>query len=122
MDAIAAFAEHVTRTRYDDLPAAAIEAAKVLILDSLGVGVVGSAGPFVPELARAAGGLGSGAEARVWVSGDAAAGAGRRALQRLSAAQFRVRLHPRARGGPPDGGAAAGGDGPCRARGRRLGP
>ena len=69
MDAIAAFAEHVTRTRYDDLPAAALDAAKVLILDSLGVGVVGSAGPFVPELRHAAGGWGSGAEARVWVSG-----------------------------------------------------
>ncbi len=46
MDAIAAFAAHVTRTRYDDLPAAAIEAAKVLVVDSLGVGVLGSAGPW----------------------------------------------------------------------------
>jgi aconitate decarboxylase len=69
MDAIAAFAEHVARARDDDLPAAAIEAAKALILDSLGVGVVGSAGPFVPELLRAAGGWGSGAQARVWASG-----------------------------------------------------
>ena len=58
MDAIAAFAEHVARARDDDLPAAAIEAAKALILDSLGVGVVGSAGPFVPSCCapRAAGG------------------------------------------------------------------
>jgi 2-methylcitrate dehydratase PrpD len=70
MDAIAAFAEHVVGTRYDDLPSAAIEAAKVLILDSLGVGVVGSAGPFVAELVRAARGWGSGAEACVWVSGE----------------------------------------------------
>lgn len=69
MDAIAAFALHVTRTRHEDLPAEAIEAAKVLLLDSLSVGVVGSAGPFVPELVRAAGGWGSGAEARVWASG-----------------------------------------------------
>jgi aconitate decarboxylase len=69
MDAIAAFAEHVTRTGFDDLPEAALEAAKVLILDSLGVGVVGSAGSFVAELSRAARGWGSGAEARVWVGG-----------------------------------------------------
>jgi len=70
MDAIAAFAAHVTRTRYDDLPDGAIAAAKVLILDSLGVGVVGSAGPLVAELRRAAGAWGSGAEARVWVGGE----------------------------------------------------
>ena len=41
MDAIAAFAQHVARTRYEDLPTDAIAAAKMLILDSLGVGVVG---------------------------------------------------------------------------------
>jgi 2-methylcitrate dehydratase PrpD len=70
MDVIAAFAEHVVRTGYDDLPEPAIEAAKTLILDSLGVGVVGSAGPFVPELVRAARGWGSGAEARVWARGE----------------------------------------------------
>ncbi len=69
MDAIAAFAEHVVRTRYDDLPAAAIVAAKTLILDSLGVGVVGSAGPWVPELVQSAAGWGQGADARVWVHG-----------------------------------------------------
>ena len=45
MDAIAAFAEHVVRPGYDDLPEAAVAAAKTLILNSFGVGVVGSAGP-----------------------------------------------------------------------------
>ena len=70
MDAIAAFAEHVACTRYDDLPAGAIEAAKSLTLDSFGVAVVGSAGPHVPELLRAAGRWGSGQDARVWVTGD----------------------------------------------------
>jgi aconitate decarboxylase len=69
MDAIAAFAEHVVRTRYDDLPDAAITAAKTLILDSLGVGVVGSAGSWVPELVQSAAGWGQGTDARVWVRG-----------------------------------------------------
>jgi 2-methylcitrate dehydratase PrpD len=66
MDAIAAFAAHVARTGYDDLPAAAIAAAKTLILDTLGVGVVGSAGPWASELVRTAGGWGQGEEASVW--------------------------------------------------------
>ena len=70
MDAIAAFAEHALRTRYDDLPAAAISAAKTLILDSLGVGVAGSAGPFVEQLMRSARGWGQGADARVWGHGE----------------------------------------------------
>ncbi|HEX5796196.1 MAG TPA: MmgE/PrpD family protein, partial [Geminicoccaceae bacterium] len=69
MDAIAAFAGHVVRTTYDDLPDAAVAAAKTLILDSLGVGVVGSAGPWADELVRAAGGWGRGEETRVWVRG-----------------------------------------------------
>jgi aconitate decarboxylase len=69
MDAIAAFAEHVVRTRYDDLPGEAIAAAKTLILDSLGVGVVGSAGPWVDELIRSASRWGRGEDARLWVRG-----------------------------------------------------
>ena len=69
MDAIAAFAGHVVCTTYDDLPDAAVAAAKTLILDSLGVGVVGSAGPWADELVRAAGDWGRGAETRVWVRG-----------------------------------------------------
>jgi aconitate decarboxylase len=69
MDAIAAFAAHVVRTSYDDLPEDALAAAKTLILDSFGVGVVGSAGPWVEELMRSAGGWGRGEDARVWVQG-----------------------------------------------------
>jgi aconitate decarboxylase len=69
MDAIAAFAEHVVRTSYDDLPDAAVAAAKTLILDSLGVGVVGSAGPWAGGLIRSASGWGRGGDARVWVHG-----------------------------------------------------
>ncbi len=69
MDAIAAFAEHVVRTRYEDLPDAAIAAAKTLILDSFGVGVAGSGGPFAGELVQSGGTWGEGADARVWGHG-----------------------------------------------------
>ena len=94
MDAIAAFAEHVVRTSYDDLPDDAVAAAKTLILDTLGVGVVGSAGPWVGELIRTASGWGRGEGCPRLGPRRAAAGAGRGALQRLSDPQLRVRLHP----------------------------
>jgi aconitate decarboxylase len=69
MDAIAAFAEHTLRTRYRDLPEVAIAAAKILILDSFGVGVAGSAAPFAGELMACAAGWGERGDARVWVQG-----------------------------------------------------
>ncbi len=49
-DAVWAFAEHAASLRYDDIPDAAITAAKTFLLDSMGVGVVGSAAPWVDEL------------------------------------------------------------------------
>ena len=60
-DAIKALADHCVGTGHDDLPAAALDAAKVCILDTLGVGLAGSTGPYVPELLRgnAAGGTAS---------------------------------------------------------------
>jgi aconitate decarboxylase len=69
MDRVAAFAEHALGTRYEDLPEAAIAAAKTLILDSLGVGIAGSAGPWAGELVRSAAGWGQGAQARVFAHG-----------------------------------------------------
>ena len=71
MDAIAAFAEHVARSSYDDLPTAAIAAAKTFILDSLGVGVAGSAAPWAKELVETAARWGGADDARVWVHGAA---------------------------------------------------
>jgi len=41
----ARFAAHAIATRFDDLPKAAVERAKVFILDSLGVGIAGSSVP-----------------------------------------------------------------------------
>lgn len=69
MDAIAAFADHVARTRYEDLPDAAVAAAKTFILDTLGVGLAGSSGPRSPELAAAQALSGTGTAARVWGNG-----------------------------------------------------
>jgi 2-methylcitrate dehydratase PrpD len=71
MDAIAAFAEHVVRSSYDDLPGEAIAAAKTFMLDSFGVGVAGSAAPWAKELVDTATRWGSGGDARVWVHGTA---------------------------------------------------
>ncbi len=69
MDAIAAFAQHVVGSSYDDLPGPALTAAKTFILDSFGVGVAGSAAPWAKELVETAARWGSGDHARVWVHG-----------------------------------------------------
>src|SRR5262245_10469161 len=69
MDAIAAFADHVVDTRIEDLPAAAVAAAKVFILDTLGVGLAGSSGPMARELADVEEASGRREEARVWGQG-----------------------------------------------------
>jgi len=68
-DSIYAFADHVIRTGYDDLPAAAILAAKTFILDGFGVGLAGSAGPWVDQLADSVGAQGLGDVAGIWGSG-----------------------------------------------------
>ena len=69
MDAIVRLAEHAVGTRYDDLSAPAIAAAKMFILDSFGVAVVGSAAPCVTELIAAQARWGQGDDARIWVHG-----------------------------------------------------
>ncbi|MGI9433918.1 MAG: MmgE/PrpD family protein [Geminicoccaceae bacterium] len=68
-DAIFSIADHVIGTDYDDLPDAAVLAAKTFITDVIGVGVAGSAGPWVDRLIESVGAQGSGDDARVWVSG-----------------------------------------------------
>ena len=66
MDAIAAFADHATRTRFADLPSEAVRAAKIFMLDTLGVGIVGSSGPMAGDLAEAQEAWGQASAARVW--------------------------------------------------------
>jgi 2-methylcitrate dehydratase PrpD len=62
---------HVASLSYADLPPAAIEAARVLALDTLGVCVSGSAAPYAAAVAGTAARWGAGAEAHVLGSGDA---------------------------------------------------
>jgi len=71
-DSVWHFAEHVAATDKVDIPESAIKAAKIFLLDTLGVGVVGSAAPFVDELitAAAAAGVSNSRSARVFASGE----------------------------------------------------
>ena len=69
MDAIAAFADHVVATRFQDLPAEALSAAKIFILDTLGVGIAGSGSHGARRLADVQEEWGRGEEARVWGNG-----------------------------------------------------
>ena len=69
LDAIATFADHVVGTRFQDLPSDAIGAAKIFILDTLGVGIVGSSVPMACDLAEMQETLRRGEEARVWGNG-----------------------------------------------------
>ena len=69
MDPIASFAQHVVATKYDDIPEPATLRAKTLILDTVGVGVVGSSGPKADDLAALHARSGGEAEARVWSLG-----------------------------------------------------
>jgi|TARA_B110000438_G_C15771164_1_gene631937 2-methylcitrate dehydratase PrpD len=52
-DAIERFADHIVETNYSDIPDRAIQSAKTFILDTLGVGLAGSTGPYVKELLNA---------------------------------------------------------------------
>jgi 2-methylcitrate dehydratase PrpD len=65
VDAISAFVEHVARLRADDVPPAAIAAAKTFVLDTLGVAVAGSGDAWAPRLAATATRWGDGAGATV---------------------------------------------------------
>jgi 2-methylcitrate dehydratase PrpD len=72
-DAIATLCRHAVSTRDEAIPPAALQAARIFLLDSLGVGVAGSTGPFVDELCAAHAGL---PEARVLGRRDALPAAG----------------------------------------------
>src|SRR5258707_6674213 len=58
MTAAARFAAHAIDTRFSDLPRAAVERAKVFVLDSLGVGIAGSSVDGAAGLLRVAAGWG----------------------------------------------------------------
>src|SRR5499427_3404515 len=71
LDPISIFAQHVIATQFRDLPDGVVRAAKIFILDTLGVGLAGSAGPMAHELAALSAAWGQGGEARVWGTGIA---------------------------------------------------
>jgi 2-methylcitrate dehydratase PrpD len=65
-----ALVAHAAAVRFEQLPPAAVEAAKTFVLDSLGVGLSGTRVPLVRDLHTVAARWGSGAEARVWGTGE----------------------------------------------------
>ena len=75
-DAIWRFAEHVAGTDYDDLPESAAAATRTFLLDTLGVGAAGSAGPWTEALIEAQRLSCPGEQARVWSHGARLSAAG----------------------------------------------
>lgn len=69
MDGIRKFAEHVVSSTYDHLSPAAVLATKTFVLDSIGVGIAGSADPRAAPLADCAANWGAGNESTVWGRG-----------------------------------------------------
>jgi len=55
----------VTDTRYEDLPAQAIDRAKAFLLDTVGVGIAGNRAPLSADVLQAALGWGASADASV---------------------------------------------------------
>lgn len=67
---LATVAAHVTSTRFEDLPPAAVERTRTFLLDTIGVGIAGSSGAGIDALKAVVAGWGAGDEAAVWVSGE----------------------------------------------------
>ncbi len=69
MDAIYTFSRHLLNTTYDDVPSEVVDVTKKLIMDSLAVGMGGSAKEGVRELVDILKDWGGKEEASVWVHG-----------------------------------------------------
>src|SRR5690606_5887050 len=70
MDVAATYADFAHQLAYEDLPGEVVEATRKLILDQLGVMLVGSAAAGVDSLLAAGRAWGGAAEATVPVHGD----------------------------------------------------
>ena len=57
-DAIEGLVDHVVGTAYPDIPEPVLAAARTFILDTIGVGIAGSTGPYVDALLRSFAGTG----------------------------------------------------------------
>jgi len=62
--------DHVIATKFEDLPSAVVAKTKTFLLDTIGVGIAGSAGAGIAELKQVAAGWGQGDEATVWLTGE----------------------------------------------------
>lgn len=69
MDGIARFAAHAADTPFEAIPPAAIEATKTYLLDTIGVGIVGSIAPYAAELTALNAGTAAAGSARVLAQG-----------------------------------------------------
>jgi len=69
MDGIARFAAHAANTPFEAIPAAAVEATKTYLLDTIGVGLVGSIAPFAAELVSLNAGTAASGASRVLAQG-----------------------------------------------------
>jgi 2-methylcitrate dehydratase PrpD len=69
-DAIHKFASFVIETGYGDIPEDARADIKKFIVDCLGVGMIGSRGPWVTELIETQMRWGQGSDARIWNGGQ----------------------------------------------------
>ena len=67
-DAVHVLADHVANVRYEDLSEAALAASKTFILDTFGVAIAGTTGPFVEEMIQAARGWGDNTTSTVFGS------------------------------------------------------
>ena len=70
MDPIFTVAEHIVKTRFEDLPKDVVEKVKLFVLDSLGVALPGSGAPGVPAVSALMAKQGGKPEATVFVSGN----------------------------------------------------
>ena len=59
----------IYQTSFEDLPSDAVKATKTFILDTIGVGIAGSNGPWVENLIKIVQGWGAGNDSRVIVHG-----------------------------------------------------
>lgn len=69
MDGIARFAAHAANTPFDAIPPDAVAATKTFLLDSLGVGMVGSIAPYAADLTDLNAGTAPGGTSRVLAQG-----------------------------------------------------
>ena len=67
-DTVGAFAAHIARARFDDLPAEAIASSKTFLLDTIGVGLAGTSDENAACVLAAVTQWGAGSEATVWGS------------------------------------------------------